>query len=74
MVNSFWAEPLLLVVVGVVVLIFPPEVKAADFDVSASHIGRQFIAGLGLNANFVFTTGDRYPSIADDVSFWCITP
>lgn len=73
MINLVWAEPAILMIVGVVLLI-SPGIKAADFDLSANHIGRQFIAGLGLNGNFVFTTGDKYPSIADDVSFWCITP
>lgn len=69
-----WKQSLTIVILVGVVLHNSPGIKAADFDLSANSIGRQFVTGLGLNSNFVFTTGNKYPPIADDVSFWCITP
>lgn len=62
------APAFLIVVTAVGVL------NAADFDTSLLNLGRKFAAGIGLNANFVFTRGTDYPPIAEDVSFWCITP
>lgn len=48
--------------------------RAADFDNSLSTIGKQFAAAIGSTTGFVFTIGNNYPPIEQDVTFWCIQP
>lgn len=45
-----------------------------DFETSLTHFGELAAAVVGNNVKFVVTAGNNYPPIADDVSFWCITP
>lgn len=63
-----------LSLIAISLFITSAVIHAADFDSSLSNYSRQFAMGVGVNANYVFTAGNNYPPIADDVSFWCITP
>lgn len=48
--------------------------QAADFDMSLSTIGKEFAAAVGSTTGFLFTVGNNYPPIEQDVTFWCIQP
>lgn len=55
-------------------LIASVVIHAADIDDSLSNYSQQFAKAIGLSADFVFSAGTNYPAIAEDVTFWCITP
>lgn len=52
----------------------PAAVVSEDFDQSITQIGRLFVNELGLSSKYLLSAGTDYPPIAEDVSFWCITP